>query len=283
METTKRAAHSGGPLAAVGLGFILLLIGWIPFYNWIGTAWQIKDSNGQPALDPGTGATIAQAIAGSLFWLIVMGGLIFVIAHFSGGWLAGWDTRELVTVAVIGATFGAVFDGWTLLTSGPLAGLVAGLGPWANLENGIWFIPAFLAPYIIRKPGAALFAEAIAASVSFLLGSPWGFLGAVVAGLVQGLGAEVAFALFGWRNYRLAVMLLAGFISAAASFAFVYPIWNAGYDVLYNSFGFVATVIGVTGLGVLLSIALAEALRATGVLDRFALVREQRAAAKLHG
>lgn len=269
MEITK-STPSGGRLAAIGAAFIVLLIAWIPFYNWIGAAWQISDNSGAAAIDAGTGATVAQAVAGSIFWLLIMAALAFVIARFSGGWLVGWQTRELVTVALLGAIFGAIFNGWTLITSGPLSAF--NVYPWNSLLGCIWFIPGFLAPYIIRKPGAALFAEGIAAFVSFLLGSPWGFLGAVVAGLVQGLGAEVAFAMFGWRRYNLLVMGLAGLLSAVASFAFVYPIWYATYDTTTNLLGLVATIGGAL-IGVALSIAIAQALKATGVLDRFALVR----------
>ena len=58
-------------------------------------------------------------------------------------------------------------------------------GPWSRprprsppcsriLLYGVWLVPAVLAPLIIRKPGAALFAEMVAAGVSALLGQPVG-------------------------------------------------------------------------------------------------------------
>ena len=52
----------------------------------------------------------------------------------------------------------------------------------------VWLVPAVLAPYIIRKPGAAVFAELVAAGVSALLGSAWG-ADTLLSGLLQG-GAD---------------------------------------------------------------------------------------------
>ena len=54
-------------------------------------------------------------------------------------------------------------------------------------------MPAVLAPLIIRKPGAALFAEMVAAGVSALLGSLWG-VDTLLSGFVQGAAAELVFA-----------------------------------------------------------------------------------------
>ena len=54
---------------------------------------------------------------------------------------------------------------------------------------GVWLIPAVLAPLIIRKPGAGVFAETVAAIISTFLGSPWGTI-TILYGLVQGAGGE---------------------------------------------------------------------------------------------
>ena len=62
--------------------------------------------------------------------------------------------------------------------------------------------PACSAALIIRKPGAALFAELVAAVVSALVGTSGAVLDAR-GGLVQGLGAELVFALFLYRQLAL--------------------------------------------------------------------------------
>ena len=69
----------------------------------------------------------------------------------------------------------------------------------------IWLVPAVLAPLIVRKAGAAVFAEMVAAGVSAILGSQWG-VDALVSGLVQGAGAELVFALVLYRVWSSPVL-----------------------------------------------------------------------------
>src|SRR5579859_3412236 len=83
---------------------------------------------------------------------------------------ARWRTRDIVVTAVIGVAFGVVFWAWGLAWS-PLDAVFAA-APWAkDLLYAVWLVPAVLAPLIVRKPGAALFAEMVAAILSVLLGS----------------------------------------------------------------------------------------------------------------
>ena len=64
-------------------------------------------------------------------------------------------------------------------------------------------MPAVLAPLIVRKPGAALFAEMVAAGVSALLGSQWG-ADTLLSGFVQGAAAELVFAFVGYQRWSFA-------------------------------------------------------------------------------
>ena len=57
-----------------------------------------------------------------------------------------------------------------------------------------------LAPLIVRKRGAAIFAEMTAAGVSALLGSQWG-PDVLLSGFVQGAAAELVFAMTLYRSY----------------------------------------------------------------------------------
>src|SRR6266853_1733691 len=69
-----------------------------------------------------------------------------------------WRTRDIVVVAVIAVAFGVFFWAFGLAWSG-----LAALGPVQNVLYGGWLLPAIVAPLIVRKPGAALFAELVAA------------------------------------------------------------------------------------------------------------------------
>ena len=104
-----------------------------------------------------------------------------------------WRTRDIVVTAVIGVAFGVVFWFWNTIWA-PLDGVFA-LAPWAkDLLYAVWLIPAVLAPLIVRKRGAAIFAEMTAAGVSALLGSQWG-PDVLLSGFVQGAAAELVFAM----------------------------------------------------------------------------------------
>ena len=81
-----------------------------------------------------------------------------------------WRTVDIVVTAVLGVAFGVVFWAWNLLWAATGTAFTA-FPPAQAVMYGVWLLPAVLAPLIIRKPGAALFAEMVAAGVSALIGS----------------------------------------------------------------------------------------------------------------
>jgi energy-coupling factor transport system substrate-specific component len=179
-----------------------------------------------------------------------------------------WRTVDIVVTAVLGAAFGVVFWAWGLLWAGTGAAFGA-FPPGQAVLYGVWLIPAVLAPLIVRKPGAALFAELIAATVSALLGSAWG-ASTIVYGLLQGLAGEAGFAAFGYRRFgwpqALLSAALAGATAAVLDLVYYYPDWTAGWKTTYVAL-VVASTIVVAGLG---SLALQRTLAATGALSSFA-------------
>ena len=78
-----------------------------------------------------------------------------------------------MVTAIIGVTFGVVFWVWNLAWAAvdPAFAVVPAA---KDLLYAVWLVPAVLAPYIVRKPGAAVFAEVVAAGLSAMLGSQWG-------------------------------------------------------------------------------------------------------------
>ncbi|MDQ3871262.1 MAG: ECF transporter S component, partial [Chloroflexota bacterium] len=114
-----------------------------------------------------------------------------------------WRTRDILVTAVIAVAFGVFFWAFGAAWNG-----LAVLGPTQNVFYGLWLLPAIVAPLIVRKPGAALFAETVAAALSALLGAQWG-VDTLLSGLMQGAAAEVVFALAGYRRYGLTVVVAA--------------------------------------------------------------------------
>ena len=130
-------------------------------------------------------------------------------------------------------------------------------------------MPAVLAPFIVRKPGAAVFAEMVAAAVSaFLPGNVWG-PDVLLSGLVQGAAAEVVFAMTLYRNWTWPVLALAAIASAAAAWIHDWVVWYPAVatDVqLLRGVAMAVSAIVIVGFG---SAALAAALRRAGVLQGF--------------
>jgi energy-coupling factor transport system substrate-specific component len=177
-----------------------------------------------------------------------------------------WRTIDLMATAVIGVTFGVVYWGWDAayqVVSTPFANL---LGPSIGLLGGVWMIAGVVAGLVVRRPGAALFAEVLAATVEALLGNVWGWT-TVLSGVLQGLGVEVALAIFLYRRFGWPQAALGG--ALAALFEFGYELnaywqgttfgFKAGYLVLIMLSG--AVVAGIGGW------LLTRALAATGAID----------------
>jgi energy-coupling factor transport system substrate-specific component len=178
-----------------------------------------------------------------------------------------WRTVDIVVTAVLGVAFGVVFWAWGLLWAGTGSAFAA-FPPGQALMYGVWLIPAVLAPLVVRKPGAGLFAELIAAIVSALLGSAWGTT-TIVYGLLQGLAGEAGFAAFRYRRFGWAQALLsavlAGAMAAVLDLVYYYPDWTSGWKTTYIALVVASTAV-VAGIGGML---LTRALAATGALSSF--------------
>jgi energy-coupling factor transport system permease protein len=184
-----------------------------------------------------------------------------------------WRTVDIVVAAVLAVAFGVVFYAWNQLWNG-MDQAFTWFAPARAMLNGIWLIPAVLGPLVIRKPGAGLFTETVAAAIEALLGSQWGLV-AILYGLFQGVGGEAPFAATGYRNSRIATALVGGALAGAAAgtldVILYYPTYSAGWklaQVLISA----ASGLVVAGAG---SWLLTRALARTGVLDRFPSGRER--------
>jgi energy-coupling factor transport system permease protein len=185
---------------------------------------------------------------------------------------ARWRVIDIVLVAVLGVAFGVVFWQWGVWSSALFSGAV---NPLAYLVSGVWLIPAVLGALIIRKPGAAIASEVIAASVSALLGSVWG-LDTVLSGAIQGAGAEIVFAAMFYRSFGLPISLLAGAGAAVGEWLHDMPVYYPGtaiqVQLAYGLFMLISGVL-IAGLG---SWLLTRALAQAGVLAPFPSGRSQR-------
>lgn len=188
-----------------------------------------------------------------------------------------WRPIDIVIVAILGVATGFIFVVWNNIGYAwftAMDNLTPGLG---GLAVGIWLLGGVLGGLIIRKPGAAIFVEVFAASVSAALGSQWG-PETLYSGLAQGLGAELIFLLFAYRKFNIVVATLSGIGAGVGAWTlelFLSP--NLAKSLEFNIIYLVCVAISGAILAGILGFSLMKSLAKTGALDRFAAGRENRA------
>jgi energy-coupling factor transport system substrate-specific component len=178
-----------------------------------------------------------------------------------------WRTRDIVVAAVLGVTFGVVFWAWGLAWN-VFEPLNAVFPVARDLLYAVWLMPAVLAPLVIRKPGAALFAEMVAAGVSALLGSAWG-VDTLLSGFVQGAAAELVFAFTLYRLWGFPVVAVAAVASAAAAWIHDWVLYYPEIAVELQLARGIAMAISAVVIVAAGSLALVRSLRRAGVLEGF--------------
>jgi energy-coupling factor transport system substrate-specific component len=179
-----------------------------------------------------------------------------------------WRVVDIVVASVIAVACGLFF--WVLSHSWDA--LTAPLGaypPITAVLAGFWLLPGVLGGLVIRKPGAAIYVELVAASVEALLGNKWGST-TLWYGLFEGLGAELVLAVFLYRRFGPLVAMLAG---AGAGIAYgvldlvnYYAEFATTHKVVYMVLAVVSGAV-IAGLG---GWALTRALARAGALTPLA-------------
>jgi len=185
-----------------------------------------------------------------------------------------WRVVDIVIASVLGVAGGLVFILWNLAYNPVTAPFEAFLPGLQALFHGVWLFPGVLVALIVRKPGAALYGEIVAASASVLIsGTEWGPL-TLLSGLVQGLGAELVLALLLYRMWGLVPAILAGAGAGVGMVILDLILWYPGaaveFAVIYAISGIISGAL-FAGLG---SWLIMRGLARTGALSRFAAGRE---------
>ena len=186
-----------------------------------------------------------------------------------------WRTVDIVVAAVLAVAFGVVFWAWNQAWAAASPAFTS-FPPLQGFMYGVWLLPGVAGAMIIRKPGAAVFTELVAAIVSALLGNQWG-LTVVWYGLLQGGAAEAVFLLRGYRSWSLPTAVVAGAAAGVAAavldLVYYYSDWSSAWMSTYTVL-VAASAAVIAGVGAWL---LVRALAPTGVLAPFRSGREQAA------
>ncbi|MCM3686413.1 ECF transporter S component [Kocuria rosea] len=186
-----------------------------------------------------------------------------------------WRVVDIVVAAVLAAVCAVVFWAWSNLLYPLISTASVAYPPSVGLIAGGWLVAGGLGGLVIRKPGAALFVELLAAVIEGFLGTHFGWL-VVLSGLLQGIGAELAFAAFRYRRFDALAAAAAGavsgiFLGVNENILYNYE-WAFSHQVVYVV---LAAVSGAVLAGLLMWAAV-RALAATGVLDGLASGRAAR-------
>ena len=183
--------------------------------------------------------------------------------------LMGWRGVDLITAAMLAVAFGVMFWGFDTFIYPILNTATAGFPPAGELMLGVWLLPAVVGALVIRRPGAALFTELVAANIELYLGNKWG-AAVLLSAVLQGLGVELAVMLFRYRRFGLVVAVLGGVL--AATFEIVFYEWHSyvaeystAWKAIYLGCGILsgAVIAGVGGW------FLVRGLAGTGALNAF--------------
>lgn len=197
---------------------------------------------------------------------------IALVIGLGGLWLAGglsaaqrsWRVVDIVVASVLGVAGGLLFAVWNANYE-TIKLPFAGFPPAGALLVGVWLLPGVLGGLVIRKPGAAVYTELVAAIVSALIGSQWGF-SVVWYGLLEGMGPEVVLALLLYRRFGLPSAVLAGIgagvVVGVLDSLIYYPEFSTSWKLAYGGFAMLSGAV-IAGVG---SWVLTRALAATGAL-----------------
>ncbi|MEW1962485.1 ECF transporter S component [Microbacterium sp. NPDC077644] len=188
-----------------------------------------------------------------------------------------WRVVDIVVAAVLGVAIGLVFWGWNTIGYAWFSAADALTPGFGGIAVGIWLLGGVVGGLVIRKPGAALVVELVAAIVSMLIGNVWG-VSTILSGIVQGLGAELIFALFLYRRFGIVVAGLAG--AGAGIAAWIFELFygsspNILKSLEFNTIYLVCLIVSGIVLAGVVGWLLVRALAATGALSRFAAGRER--------
>ncbi len=183
-----------------------------------------------------------------------------------------WRVVDIVVASVLGVASGVVFWAWGLL-SDPLGVALGVLPGLVGLINGGWLFAGVLGGLVVRKPGAAFYTEVVAAVVSMVIGTQWGWL-TLLSGVTQGLGVELVLVVLLYRHWRPWAAVLAGMGGAVGLIATDLTVWYPAMDGLFKVVYAVCSLISGAVLAGVLSWLAVRGLARAGALSRFAAGRE---------
>ncbi|MCK9191082.1 MAG: ECF transporter S component [Sphaerochaetaceae bacterium] len=167
-----------------------------------------------------------------------------------------WKLKDVLMMGIISVLFGVIYLGCTY-AGGILSGVLTPMGLSAlgyEPFYGIYFMAGAFGVYVMRKPGAGIISEMLAAIIECLLGNYFGPI-IILSGLVQGIGIELLIALFRYKKFSYPTMIAASVICSVLTL--LYNLVVSGYNQ-----------IAVPVLLLMLAVRIISAIIFSGVLTK---------------
>ena len=142
----------------------------------------------------------------------------------------------------------------------------------ASVLHAFWYFSGPLALLIIRKPGAAVYVNLVGAVAEMVFGNSFAFSFVFISAALQGVFAEIPFALARYRKYNLPLSIASG-LCVALEYGFYLLFFRYQGVALLSPRGIVhliSEVVGGVVFAGVMSWFLYLAIARTGALDRFA-------------
>lgn len=181
-----------------------------------------------------------------------------------------WNTRDLLTAAVLAMAFAVLVVPFTYLYAAVLSlGILA-----RSALTGLFFMPAAFAAYTLRKPGAVIFVSFVSGLVAIPF-TPYGLLVLGIGALTGAIGEGACWLVNRYRHFSLPRVALMGLVAGLVEFLLVlFSLRISEIEPLV-----LAAAISLSALGfvivALLARFLADAVARTGALASTALGREK--------
>ncbi|WP_018143039.1 ECF transporter S component [Alloscardovia criceti] len=191
-----------------------------------------------------------------------------------------WRVVDITVASVIAVASSLIY--WLFAVAyGPLSFLDAIVPGLLGLINGFWLFAATLALIIVRKPGAAIYAEVVAAIIESLLGNSWGGSATFLTGLAQGVAAEIVFAVVMYKVWNMWITVISGAVSGVACWAYTFftNLQAIDWNGPYGGINLITTIISGAVVAGVFTWWLYIGIARTGALDHFESGRDIRTAA----
>ena len=189
-----------------------------------------------------------------------------------------WNTADIAVGAALGVACGLVFWGFNFAyqaISPVLGALLPGI---ASVLHAFWYFSGPLALLIIRKPGAAVYVNLVGAVAEMVFGNNFAFSFVFISAALQGVFAEIPFALARYRKYNLPMSIVSG-LCVAIEYGFYLLFFRYQGVALVSPRGIthmISEIVGGVVFAGVMSWFLYLAIARTGALDRFASGRAVR-------